>query len=77
MEFIETPTFMKQITSLMSDEMFSQLLQSMKEGVAITNGKAPAARVFSYPEAKVEDKTIESTPHSYTLNSYKHSYAML
>lgn len=61
----------------MSDEMFDELMKSMKEAVAITNGKAPAARVFSYPEAKVEDKTIESTPHNYTLNSCKHSYAML
>jgi len=61
----------------MSDEMFEELVKSMKEAAAITNGKACPARVFSYPDVKAETKTIESTPHSYTTNSYSRSYAAM
>ena len=61
----------------MSDEMFAELLQSMKEAVAITNGKAPAARRFSYPEAKDEIKAADKSEYPYKANTPQRSYAMM
>jgi len=61
----------------MSDEMFAELVKSMKEAVAITNGKACPARVFSYPETKAEETVLDKKPLNYTPSSYQHSYAIM
>lgn len=45
----------------MSDEMFGELMTSMKEAVAITNGKASPSRTFSYSPLNV--KEIRETMH--------------
>ena len=39
----------------MSDEMFEELVASMKEAVAISNGEATPSRVFSYSPLNVKE----------------------
>lgn len=47
MEFIETP--------YMNDDMFNELVTSMKEAVAITKGELKSSRTFEYSPINVKE----------------------